>query len=162
MSDTLTLNIYDDKDNVIKTVNAKKTDLEFGIVRRMMELFQVDNLEDNIQIFKMLYEAWEPITHLLNRIFPDVGPEDFDHVKIKELVPVVMEILMYSVAEILESIGDSKNQRTGTMTPRFTKVCSTLTISCAKSIRHLIRGRQTKNDTVKSSNCIFRRLSFTE
>ena len=110
MSDTLTLNIYDDKlENVIKTVNAKKTDLEFGIVRRMMELFQVDNLEDNIQIFKMLYEAWEPITHLLNRIFPDVEPEDFDHVKIKELVPVVMEILMYSVAEILESIGDSKN-----------------------------------------------------
>ena len=107
--DKLTINIYDDDDNVVKTVTAHKTDLKFGIVRRLMEILNVEDINDNGQIFKAFTSAWEPLTKLLHNIFPDATPEEFDNVSVKELIPVVLEILGYSVAEIMSNMGDSKN-----------------------------------------------------
>ena len=49
------------------------------------------------------------MTGVLNRCFPDMEPEDWEHVKVKELLPVVLNILKASFTEILSIPKDPKN-----------------------------------------------------
>lgn len=105
----LTLNVYDEKGEVKKTCEAQTMDLEFGTVRSLMEVLNVDNVNNSLELLSTLYGAWEQVTGVLNRCFPDMKPEDWEHVKVKELLPVILNILKASFAEILSIPKDPKN-----------------------------------------------------
>lgn len=105
----LTLNVYDEKGEVKKICEAQIMDLEFGTVRSLMEVLNVDNVNNSLELLSTLYGAWEQVTGVLNRCFPDMEPEDWEHVKVKELLPVVLNILKASFAEILSIPKDPKN-----------------------------------------------------
>ena len=104
----LEINVYDEKGKVTKTASAETVDLEFGAIRAIMELLKVDKIGDTAELLSTVYAAWEQITGILNRCFPDMEYNDWDHVKLKELIPVILSILKYSFAEIL-SIPKEKN-----------------------------------------------------
>lgn len=80
----LTLNIYDKKGKVKKTAEAKLVDLEFGQVRKLMDLLKIEQADDTMSILKSMNEAWDEIKELLAEIFPDVTIEELDSVKLKE------------------------------------------------------------------------------
>lgn len=104
----LVLNVYDDNDEITKTCEAKVIDLRFGTIRSLMKLLKVDNIEDTSELLKTLYGAWDQVTKILSQVFPDMEENDWDNVKLSELLPVVIQILKSSFAQIL-TIPKEKN-----------------------------------------------------
>ena len=66
-----------------------------------MQIIDLDKMGDNMEVAKMLVKTYNKIKPLLQDIFPGVTDEELDRVKIKELIPVVIQIG--------ESIADSLN-----------------------------------------------------
>ena len=105
----LTINVYDDEGNVIKTCEAVSVKLKFGAIRSLMELLNVENIENSTELLKTIYSAWEELIIILNKCFPEMEYEDWDNVELNELIPVTVDILKYSFGEILNIPRDSKN-----------------------------------------------------
>jgi hypothetical protein len=105
----LVLNVYDNEDNIVKTSTAELVELKFGSIRKLMKLLNIDNIDDTSELLKVLYGAWEQITKVLTGCFPDMTDEDWDNVKVSELIPVLMGILKYSFTQMLTIPTDSKN-----------------------------------------------------
>lgn len=105
----LKLNVYAEEGFVIKTFEANPIDLEFGTIRSLMELLNIENIEDTTTLLKSIYGAWSDLKVILKRCFPEMEYEDWEHVKLKELLPLVVDILKYSFAEILTIPKDPKN-----------------------------------------------------
>lgn len=109
MDDKLILNVYDDNDNIVKTSEAKLIDLRFGTIRSLMELLKVDDIDDTAELLKTVYGAWSQIIGILNRVFPDMTEEDWENIKLSELLPILVVILKSSFVQILSIPSDSKN-----------------------------------------------------
>ena len=105
----LKLNVYDDENNVVKTATAEVMELKFGSIRSLMKLLNIDDINDTAQLLKVVYGAWEQLTKILNSCFPDMTDEDWDNVKVSELVIVLVAILKYSFTQMLSIPADSKN-----------------------------------------------------
>lgn len=103
------LNVYDDENKIVKTVTAEVMELKFGSIRSLMKLLNVDDIDDTAQLLKTVYGAWEQLTKILNGCFPDMTDEDWDNVKLSELIPVLVTILKTSFAQMLTIPADSKN-----------------------------------------------------
>lgn len=103
------IKVYDGEGNVKKTVSAEMIDLEFGTVRAIMEILNVENIDNTGQLLSTIYKAWDELIKVLCECFPGMEHEDWDHVKMKELMPVVIGILRYSFSEILTIPKDPKN-----------------------------------------------------
>ena len=103
------LTVYDANGNVKKTAAAEMIDLEFGTVRKLMELLDIEKIDDTWALLQVVNSAWKEITTVLSRCFRDMDPDDWDHVKVKDLIPVVIEIMRYAMGEILGLPGDTKN-----------------------------------------------------
>lgn len=104
----MTIKVYDDDDNVVKECKAELVDLRFGQVSALMELLDVENVDDSVTLMRMVNKAWKQLTKILSKVFPDMTEDDWDNVKISELLPVVVLILKSSFAEMMK-IPKSKN-----------------------------------------------------
>ena len=107
--ETLKINVYDDNDNVVKVCEAKPIDLKFGAIRSIMKLLKVDDINDTGELLKAVYNTWNQLTTILCDCFPEMTDEDFDNVKLNELIPTVVAVLKLSFTKILEIPSDSKN-----------------------------------------------------
>lgn len=107
--ETLKINVYNDNDEVVKTCEAQLIDLKFGAIRSIMKLLNVDNIENTGELLKAVYNAWDQLTVVLEKCFPDMNDSDFDNVKLSELIPVLITILKLSFGKVLEIPNDSKN-----------------------------------------------------
>lgn len=105
----LVLKVYDDKGNVEKTYESTTYDLMFGTVMSLMDLLKIEEIDDQVEMLKTIYNAWDEIKTVLSGVFPDVTEEDWKHVKVKELLPIIVEIAKFSVNEMFSIPTDSKN-----------------------------------------------------
>lgn len=105
----VTLNVYGKDKELVKTVEAEYTDLEFGSVRAIMELLNIESIADTGDLLKTVYNAWDQLKVILSDCFPGMKYEDWEHVKMKELIPAILGILRYSFAEMLSIPQDPKN-----------------------------------------------------
>ena len=103
------LNVYDEKNNIVKTSTAEVIELKFGPIRKLMKLLNVDDINDTAQLLTAVYGAWDELTKILNKCFPDMTDEDWDNVKLQELIPALVAILKYSFSEMLTIPTDPKN-----------------------------------------------------
>lgn len=95
------INVYDDDDKVIKTSEAQMVDLKFKTVRSLIELLNVENVGDTGALLKMIYSAWDSVMAILSKVFPDMTDEDWDNVKVSELIPTVLMIIKGSFSYML-------------------------------------------------------------
>lgn len=103
------LNVYaDDGVTVVKTLTGTEFDLTFGTVRKLMKLLKIDKAENSFDLLVILNDAWEEITAILGKIFADATDDDWDHIKLEELLPLVVRIAKYSLSKAL-SIPTEKN-----------------------------------------------------
>lgn len=109
MNTNLEIKVYDDDGNVKKTCIAEMIDLEFGAIRSIMEILNIESVENTSQLLQTVYRAWDQLTKILSRCFPAMEYEDWDNVKLKELMPTLVTILKYSFAQILTIPKDPKN-----------------------------------------------------
>lgn len=107
--ENLKLNVYDENDNIIKTSEAKMIDLRFGTIRSLMELLKVDDINDTTQLLRTVYSAWAQVIGILSKVFPDMEEEDWENIKLSELLPMLVAILKSSFAQILTIPTDEKN-----------------------------------------------------
>ena len=108
--DDIKLNIYDDDFNeVVETVTAELVKVPFGVIRRLMVLFNVDNLTDTKQILEVVLKSWNSLIKILDKVFPGLEEDDWDHVDTKELVQVIFKLIKYSAKELTNIPVDSKN-----------------------------------------------------
>lgn len=104
----LILNVYNDNDEVVKTCKAQFVELRFGAVRSIMKLLKVDQIETNLELMNAISDAWEQLTVILGKCFPEMEDSDWDNVKMSELIPVVVSILKSSFAKMMD-IPKEKN-----------------------------------------------------
>lgn len=102
------IKVYDEKGQVVKTCKAEPIDLEFGAIRSIMQLLNIEDVTSTTELLKTVYDAWEQLTRLLTLCFPGMEYKDWEHVKAKELLPVLVDIVKYSFREIL-TIPKEKN-----------------------------------------------------
>lgn len=107
--DKFTLNVYAKTGEVVKTCEAQAVEIEFGTVRAIMELLKVESIDDTGALLKVIYNAWDELIAVLGQCFPEMDYEDWSHVRVKELIPLIVEILKYSIGEILLIPKDGKN-----------------------------------------------------
>ena len=110
----LTLNIYE-AGQVSKTYTANEFDLMFGTIEDLVDLIDLDafNGKANDTEFisaaaKVVVGGFDNVKDLLKEIFPGLTDEELRKVKIKEVIPLLVQIIKYSLSEIAE-IGKGKN-----------------------------------------------------
>lgn len=102
------LNVYNKDGEVVKTVEGRNIDIKFGHIRSIMKLLNVDNIDDTYDLLNSVYSAWEKLTEILSECFPEMEEEDWENIRIKELIPELIQIIKDSFAEIL-TIPKEKN-----------------------------------------------------
>ena len=104
------LNVYeDDFVTVKKESEAQLVKVPFGTVRKLMQIFNVENLTDTTQILNVVLQSWDSVVSVLDRVFPDIEPDEWDYVDTKELVSVIFTLLKSAAADLLRIPVDPKN-----------------------------------------------------
>ena len=98
----IAITVYDEHDRPVKKSTAKYSALRFGTVRAFMALFNLDEIEDTAQIIKTIYGAWDKLTDLLSRVFPDMAQDDWDSVHVDELVEGMTGIIRHAIENALK------------------------------------------------------------
>ena len=106
----LILKIYDDSGkNVVKSYEASPYDLMFGTVMKLMDLLKIEDMDNQAEMLKTIYSAWDEIRVVLAGVFPDVTPAEWEHVRVKELLPLILNIAKYAVSEMFNIPTNEKN-----------------------------------------------------
>lgn len=95
------LHIYDKTGkNVVKSYEAQPYELPFGTVRALMEILKIEDMSDQSQLLKVVVNAWDEIINALESVFPDVTAEEWDTVKVKEVLRVIIAIAKTAISDI--------------------------------------------------------------
>lgn len=106
----LVLNVYNDSGKtIVKTFKASTCDLMFRTVRKLMDLLKIEDMGNQAQMLRTIYDAWDEIRAVLGGVFPEVSDEDWDNVRVRELLPLVLKIAKYSISEMFVIPTDEKN-----------------------------------------------------
>lgn len=107
------LNVYGVNENgrvsqteVAKVLEVDAYDLMYGTVEDILNILDgVDDLTDDASLLKLIQGNWKKINALILDVFPEADESDLKRIKVKELVPVFIEIFGYVKA----SFGTEKN-----------------------------------------------------
>lgn len=107
----ITLNIYrkGNKKEPIKVLEAEGYDLMLGTIEDFMEIIDLDKLDDNVELAKMVVKGYDQLKPLLKDIFEDMTDEDFRGVKISDLVLTIIDVGR-AIGESLNILKTGKNQ----------------------------------------------------
>lgn len=94
------LKIYDEKGKLKRVAEAEAVDFELGIVRKLFALFKIDEVESNVDILMTVSKSWDSVVDLFGKCFPDVTDEEWDHVKVTDIVPLLIEIFRDLLAQM--------------------------------------------------------------
>ena len=90
------LNVYKNQKEIEKTYEIDTYDLMYGTVEDMLAIFDdVDDLSDNMKLFSVIQKNRTKLNDLLLDIFPDMTEDDLRKIKLKELVPLFIELFNY-------------------------------------------------------------------
>lgn len=104
----LKLNIYRGND-IEKTYVADTYDVKFGTVESIIEIIDMNKLDDNMELGKMILKLLPHIKPLLKDVFSGVTDEEIAKTKVKELIPLFIDLFKYSLDELATLGGGRKN-----------------------------------------------------
>jgi len=108
----LLLNIYDPETKVItKQYKAESVDIMFGTIEDLIEIIDIDKLSENndTELTKIILMSIKKVKPLLKEVFTGLTDEELKNTKIKELIPLFIDIVKYMFTEIQGLGGNSKN-----------------------------------------------------
>ena len=107
------LNIYEKK-KIVKTYETDTYDLMFGTIEDVAAAVKLDELDKgtDVEIIKLIgglvLTSMDTIKDLLKDIFDGITDEELKHVKVKEIVDVLLEVITFTIKQL--NIGvDEKN-----------------------------------------------------
>ena len=96
----ITLHIYDKSGkNVVKMYEAQPYELPFGTVRKLMAIVKIEDMSNQAELLKIIAQAWDEIMATLNAVFPDCTEEEWDTIKAKEVLNVVIQIAKAAISD---------------------------------------------------------------
>lgn len=108
------LNIYE-RGQVVKTYEAETADILYGTVEDLIELIDLDKLqnleskESQLEIGKTILKGVPILMPFLKEIFIGLTDEELRKTKVKELIPLFIEIFKYAFSELSFGGDDSGN-----------------------------------------------------
>lgn len=108
------LNIYN-KREIVKTYTADKYELMFGTVEDLVDAINLDAIQtgSDDEIIKaasnLVLTGLDTIKELLKDVFDGLTDEELKHVKVSELIEVIVEIVTYSISQLNFGSGKGKN-----------------------------------------------------
>lgn len=96
------------KGDVEKTYTATEYDLMFGTVEDLLNIIDVDNVESNIELTKMIVKGMKQIKPLLLEVFDGVTEEELRRVPMKELIPCVIGLVKCAMDEVTNTFNGGK------------------------------------------------------
>lgn len=101
------LNIYKNQTEIAYTFETDAYDLMYGTVEDVLDILDDVTGENvsNDDLVKAINANRDKLNDLILDIFPDCTHEDLRHVKVKELIPMFIELFGF----VKESFGDRKN-----------------------------------------------------
>ena len=108
---TIELNIYSKKDKkkIAKTYTAEGYDLMLGTIEDFIEIIDLDKLDDNVALTKMVVKAYGQLKPLLKDIFPELTDDEFKRIKVQDLVMTIIQV-GHSIMEDLSVLNSGKNR----------------------------------------------------
>ena len=104
----LRLNIYNGK-TIEKTYVAEEIDVMFGTVEDLLDVIDFDNLSDEKEVVKVVIKTLNNLKPFLKQIFDGLTDDEIKRTKVKELVPLFVDIVTYTMEELKALM--SKNPR---------------------------------------------------
>ena len=106
----LVLNIYDPETKVIvKQYTVESIDILYGTFEDIIETIDENKLDDNMELAKVILVSLKKIKPLLKQVFVGLTDEELKNAKVKELIPLFINIIKGMMSEF-KSLGDgSKN-----------------------------------------------------
>ena len=104
----LKLNIYNGK-TIEKTYVAEELDIMYGTVEDLLNVIDFDNLSDEKEVVKVVIATLNNLKPFLKQIFDGLTDDEIRRTKVKELVPLFVDIVKYSIEELKGLMP--KNQR---------------------------------------------------
>lgn len=97
----ITLNIYKagSKNEIEKTYTTKGYKLMYGTVKDFMAIIDLDKIDDNAEVAKMIMKGYDQIEPLLLDIFPELLEEELHRTGIDDIIVVIIQTA--------KAIGDS-------------------------------------------------------
>lgn len=107
---TISLNIYkkEDKTKLEKTYTSEGYDLMLGTVEDFMQIIDVDKMNNNIELAKMVLKGYGQLKPLVMDVFPALTDDEFRRIKVNDLINTISQIGT-SVLENLELLKSGKN-----------------------------------------------------
>lgn len=112
----LELNIYDGK-KIVKTYEANDFNLTTGVCEDIINTIDIDKLTSGklddktlgIEIIKVVAKSFNKFKPFLQDVFEGLTDDEYRHTSIKEVAGVVIEVVKYTVGELFNIGGNSKN-----------------------------------------------------
>ena len=106
----LILNIYDENNRVIaKQYTAEEVHILFGTIEDLIDLIDENNLNDNMELAKVIVKSMKKLRPILKQVFVGVTDEELRLTRTDELVPLFMQILKYMFTQVNGLGAGSKN-----------------------------------------------------
>ena len=107
----LVLNIYDpDTKLIAKQYTEDTVDIMFGTVEDLIDIVDLDNLNNDMEWAKLIMLSMKKIKPLLKEVFDGLTDEELKHTKIKELIPLFINIIKFAISEI-NSMGSGGGKK---------------------------------------------------
>ena len=103
-------NIETGKKEIIKTYTTDEYDLMYGTVEDILVLFDNVNVNDTTQMLKVIMKFMNQLKPLLKDVFFGLTDEEMKQIKVKELIPVIVDILKMAMSQFSDG---SKNVQRG-------------------------------------------------
>lgn len=106
---TIKLNVYkaDNRKEIEKTYEAEGYDLMFGTVEDFIKIIDVDKLDDDVEIIKMVIGCLDQVKPLLLDVFEDLTEDELKRTKIKEIIPCIVKVVKASGKIVSDFIENS-------------------------------------------------------
>lgn len=112
----LTLNIYEGK-KIVKTYEADEFTLMTGVCEDIINVVDIDKLTNGklddktlgIEVIKVVAKSFSKFKPFLQDIFVGLTDDEYRHTSIKEVAQVVVAVVQYTVSELFNVGGNSKN-----------------------------------------------------
>ena len=90
------LNIYKNQKEIEKTFEVDAYDIMYGTVEDVFDVLEgVENISDPNEILNVISQNRDKLNDLLLDIFEGLTKEDLRKVKVKEIVPVFVDLFRY-------------------------------------------------------------------
>lgn len=104
----LRLPVKNKQGEVVKEVIAYTPQIYLGTIMNLMELLEIGDDINGLELMKKVSTAWREVKEILSDIFPEMEEEDWEYIRLNDLIPIILQVVRYTFAEIMTIPSNSK------------------------------------------------------